>query len=510
MLLPVECGRGVNKDLPASELPPGVWSDVRNCRGRNGLLRKRKGFKPVYTTPTATTYALLHFLTSTARFLVQAGTASVFVDDGSTRTDITGSAPTGARDDRWTGGDYNGVLILNNGVDAPFYWNGDTATNLAALTGWPAGYRADTIRPFKDYLVAGNVYDGSDTKPQMVMWSQSAEAGSLPTSWTAAATNDAGDDPFAGVGGIIDMLPLGDMNIVYGEKGRVAMRYIGGNDVFAFTRLPGNDGLLARACMVDTPKGHVFLSAGDVMLHNGGEAVSIADGVIKDWLFATLDAANAQRAFLCINRAETEVWVCFPSTGQEDCDTVAAWNWKDESWAIFTVPNLTAGQSGLISSALSTSAWSTSTDTWDTATAIWSENEAASTEERLIVATSTPYIGVANVGSLDFGSRISWYAEKTGIPLSETADVVRSISRMRPRLDAVAGSQVTVKLATTMNPDDDPTFSASSTYTQGTTNWVSQFTTAGRYGAVRIEGADDQPVAFRTYQLEVTDSGGRF
>src|SRR6187549_342267 len=141
-----ECGKGVNKDLLPSELAPGIWSDSSNVRFRNGFAEKRKGFKTEYTTPTAVPYWIGTFSTSTARFLVQLGTATAFVDDGSTRTDITGTPPSGSRDDRWTGGDFNGVFFCNNGVDDPMYWNGNTATNLAAISGWTAGTKADAMR----------------------------------------------------------------------------------------------------------------------------------------------------------------------------------------------------------------------------------------------------------------------------------------------------------------------------------------------------------------------------
>jgi len=511
MLLPIqECGKGVNLDLLPSELATGIWSDASNVRFRNGFAEKRKGAKAVYTTPTATPYWIGTYSTSTARFLVQAGTATVFVDDGSTRTDITGTAPTGARDDRWTGGDFNGVLFMNNAVDDPMYWNGNVATNLATISGWTAGTKADSMRAFKNWLVALAVTKAGTKYPYRVMWSNAAEPGALPTAWTAAATNDAGEQDIVGVGHLVDALPLGDMLVLYGQEGRYAMRWIGGNDVFSFQRLPGKDGLLNRGCVVDTPKGHVFLTNGDVRLHSGGESISIAEGVVRKWLTATMDAANAQRSFVCLNPQETEVWIVFPATGQNDCDTVLAWNWNDDSWGKFSVSGVTYGTAGLVASAITAQIWSGQSQTWDQTTNVWSQNEASSNEARLILVTSTPTIGLANTGSLDFGSRVSWYLQKAGIPLSEDGDRVRSMSRMRPRLDAAAGTLVTVKLATTMNPDDTPTFSNSSTYTQGTTNYVNQFTKGGRFGAVRMEGADDQPVSLRTYQLEVSGSGARF
>jgi hypothetical protein len=511
MLLPIqECGRGVNLDLLSSELAPGVWSDSSNMRFRNTFAEKRKGTTAAYTTPTATPYWIGTFNTSAARFLIQLGTATAFADDGTTRTDITGSAPTGARDDRWTGFDFNGVFVCNNAVDDPMYWNGNTATNLATIGGWTAGTKADAMRAFKNYLFAVAPTKAGTKYPYRLMWSNAAEPGALPTAWTAASTNDAGEQDLVGAGHLVDALPFGDTLIVYGQEGRYAVRYIGGDGVFSFQQLPGKDGLLARGCVANTPVGHVFLTNGDVRLHAGGEAKSIAEGWVRDWLAASMDTTNATRSFVVLDPPETEVWVCFPATGQSDCNTVLAWNWVDNSWAKFTQPNLTYGTSGLVSSAVGANIWSGQSQTWEQTPTVWSQNDASSNEARLIVATSTPTIGLANAGSLDFGTSVSWYLEKSGIPLSQDGDAIRSISRVRPRIDATAGTVVTVKMTTTKNPDDVPTFSASSTYTQGTTNYVNQYTTAGRYGAVRYEGADDQPVAMKSYQLEVPESGARF
>lgn len=506
-----ECGKGVNLDLLPSELAPGVWSDASNVRFRNSFAQRRKGITAAYTTPTVTPYCLFPFSTASTRFLMQFGTAKVFVDDGATRTEITGAATlTGARDDRWTVSDLNGVPVFTNGVDTPYFWAGAPGTPMAALTAWTAGMKADSLRAFKNYLVALSVTKAGTKFPYRILWSNAADPGSLPTSYAASATNDAGEQDIVGIGHLVDGLPYGDAFIVYGEEGRYAVRYIGGNDVFSFQKLPGKEGLLARGCVVDTPKGHVFLTNGDVRLHTGADSVSIAEGIVRNYITQTMDSTNAARSFVCLNPQETEVWVCFPSTGQNDCDTVLAWNWLDNSWAKFTAPLLTYGVSGLISSALSATTYSGTTATYSNITTVYSQNETSSNEARLIVSTSTPTIGLANTGSLDFGTRVSWYLEKDGIALSETGDTVVPISRMRPRMEATAGAQVSVKLATTMNPDDAPNFSAASTYTQGTSAWVNQFTRGGRYAAVRLEGVDDQVFSLKSYQLEVPESGARF
>ena len=120
MLVTVDnCGAGIAADLSPEELGSGVWSSSLNVRFNNGYAERFKGTTQAFDTPSVTPYFITPYATTTARYWVHAGLNAIYVDDGTTRTNITGSAPSGAVDDRWTGGSVNGVLILNNGVDQP-------------------------------------------------------------------------------------------------------------------------------------------------------------------------------------------------------------------------------------------------------------------------------------------------------------------------------------------------------------------------------------------------------
>ena len=502
MLLPIkDCGKGVNKDLPAHELALGMWSDALNIEFDGATWRRRSGIQSAYTTPTAIAYYLQSYVTASARFLVQAGLSSIFVDDGTTRTDITGPVPTGTRSNRWTGGDYNGVLILNNGVDAPMYWNGDVATDLATLTAWPAGYKADTVRPFLDFLIAGAVTKNTGIKyPQLLMWSSPSDPGAVPSTWAAAATNQAGDDPMTGKGAIIDMLPFGAVNVIYCQQGRVAMRYVGGEAVFAFDPMPGADGLMATGCVVETPKGHVFLSNGDVLIHNGGEATSIAEDRIRNWLFSTIDPTNGLNAFLVANPQRAEVWVCFPKVGSTECDRAAVWNWVSDTWAIYSLPNVTYAASGVVPP-LSVGTWANDSETWDSDASTWDQNEYGNNEAKLILATSTPTLGVANSGSTDFGSSVSQLLERKGIKPDET-DAMMVLSKSRWPVAGIAANTLTIFHGTHKLADTDPEYATSATHTQGTTDWVTRRTNRGRYLAIKMTSTTSQPLSGRSVSLE--------
>ena len=83
------CGLGLNSDLTPEELGSGVWSTTENMRFNNGYAERFRGTSAVFTTPTVTPYFIQPYATTSARYWNYAGIAQVFVDDGTTQTNIT-------------------------------------------------------------------------------------------------------------------------------------------------------------------------------------------------------------------------------------------------------------------------------------------------------------------------------------------------------------------------------------------------------------------------------------
>ncbi|MBI3102938.1 MAG: hypothetical protein HYY98_15515 [Burkholderiales bacterium] len=219
---------------------------------------------------------------------------------------------TGARDDRWTGGVLGGVLVMNNGIDGPQYWAG--SDKLRTLHGWSSTWTAKILAPFKDYLLAFDVTKNGTRYPHMMKWSAAAIPGAIPHSWDSTdVTLDAGEVDIAETSDLmVDALPLGDALIVYKERSMYAVRYVGYPAIFAVQRLPGDSGMLFRGCGAMTPLGHVVLTAGDVVLNTGSGVQSIADGIIRKYIFRNIDSTNYKRAFVATNPQRNEVLVCFP------------------------------------------------------------------------------------------------------------------------------------------------------------------------------------------------------
>ena len=227
---------------------------------------------------------------------------------------------------------------------------------------------------------------------------------------------------------------------------------------------------------------------------------------MRDSFNAEIDSTNAARAFLAVTAPLNEVWVCYPSYGQSACDKVWAWNWDSNTWAQFSVSALTHGTSGLIATTLNAGSWSSDTDAWETDATTWTENEYSQNEQRLILATSTPKIGLADTGTTDFGASFGWMLEKRGIALDDP-ESVKVLGATRWQFEGIPGTTVSVSHGSAQTANGEPTYSTAATHTQGTTNWVNRFSTGGRYLAVKLEGSDDQPLALRSFDIDFMKQG---
>lgn len=501
------CGLGLNSDLTPEELGNGVWSSTQNMRFSNGYAERFRGTAQVFDTPAVTPYWLAPYATTTTRFWVHAGLTAVYVDDGTARTDITGTAPTGAIDNRWTGGSLNGVFVLNNGVDKPMFWNGDTGTNLATLTGWDATWLAQVVRPFKNFLVALDITKGSSRYPHMVKWSDIAVPGAIPTSWDETSPSlDAGEQDLAETPDLlVDCLPLGDVNVVYKERSMYAMTYVGAPYIFRFQRLPGESGMLARGCAVNTPLGHVVLTAGDVVLNNGTGAPSIATGAVRDYIFRNIDSTNYKRAFVTSNPQRNEVWICFPYGNVETCNTAVVWNWVDKSWGIRSLTSVTYGAFGQLPVIATASTWATDTDTWDVDATSWNENEYSPAEARLLMCRSTPLITLEDTGTTDLGSLIDARLERTGMTMGDPYSV-KTMRSIYPRIDGIVGATIDVQVGSSMYPDEATTWQTAQTFTIGSSIKVDSFAT-GRFFAVRFSNVDYGAWRMKSFDVDYVNSG---
>ena len=473
---------------------------------RNGSVERIYGDVAVFNTPPFVPYFIHLYKTTLNKFVVIAGTSSVYVDDGFSQTDITGTAPTGSAVDRWTGGTLNGVLVLNNGVDKPMYWAGDTTLNLATLPGWVANWKCSAIRPFKNYLIGLNWIKGTSYYPNMVKWSAAADPGTVPATWDEAdPTNDAGETDLSETSGtVVDGLPLGDTFIIYKTDSMYAMTYIGGQYIWQFRRLPGEVGILARGCVCNTPQGHLVLTVGDLVLHNGGEPRSILSGSMRQWLVDNLDIDNYARSFLVSNPATNEAWICFPETGSTTCSRAIIWNWIDNTFSLRDLNQVTYGLSGQYEYA-SSDPYDSDVGSYDSDTTVYDVTDIPLTKTRFLMCNANQDLLGFDIGTDFNGTAFSASIERTGLSF-DAPDTVKMIRGIYPRIVGQTGATVYIQGGGAMDTEGSYSWSDPVPYVIGTTYRADMFA-SGRFLAYRIYSTANFNWRIKSIDVDVVSMG---
>ena len=402
-----------------------------------------------------------------------------------------------------SGGVFNGTLLYNNPHDGLYYWNGDTSTRLRKV---PTSYKADASKPFRSFIVQIAPTISGTKYPLDVVWSTSTEPGAIPTSFVGSSTNDAGRFPLAETGGpLLDLLQMGEQMLLYKRDAIFSMRYTGGDAVFAFQKLPGAEGVFSPRCVVDTPVGHVFLSASvDVRIHTGGESRSIADGTVRKWLRENINTfSNGSRcACLTVLPNKSEVWVCIPQDSATGApNSVLVWNWISQTWSFFKV-----GTTG-------------ATDGVFGYTRGFFPVLGAARDQRdvgLFVTGGGGKIAVMTgqasaTPGLFLGSSLTAVIEFKGLHFGKR-DRMKSVERTRWNFDSASGAgSVTVKHGSSKFADTAPSYATGATYTIGTTDWACSRGTQGRFGAIHATwatNASGSPYILRTLDVDGPTWGG--
>ena len=513
-------------DVPA--IPAGAgqpvfaWTGGNNVRFNAGYAEKFLGHSSPHGAPSVAPYGIF-FTNTTAYGLyeVYAGLQKIYAVANTTHTDITRALGnyTGAATDKWTGCTLSDILILNNGVDDPQYWAGNTGTPFAALTNWPANTKCKVMRSFDGALVALNITESGTNYKSMVRVSASADPGTLPATWVPAATNDAvrvegkmSETPDA----IVDGLELGERFMVYKENSTYAMHLIGGTDVYAFENVSRMFGALAVNCVAPVARNgasaHAVFSDGDIVLNQGAEGPqSIIDEVNRRWLFNNLDSDNRQKSFAVSYQYRNEVWFCFPEIGHTWPNKAMVWNYKDNTWSIREIPNLAHANTGVIN-VTSVDTWNSRTDVWNDAYQTWGADEYSKTTKRLMMASTDTGLYLADAGISFAGSPMTAYIEHSGMDFEEIGlgqNRVKLCKGVRMVVDAPAGTVIRVYVGTQDDMESSIDWGTPQDFTVGTSKYV-DFLTGGTFLGIKFESVAQGPWRIKEFSLDIEDLGESF
>lgn len=95
--------------------------------------------------------------------------------------------------------------------------------------------------------------------------------------------------------------------------------------------------------------------------------------------------------------------------------------------------------------------------------------------------------------------------ERTGMAFDKP-DTVKTVRAVVPRVDAVAGTVLTIQVGGSMDAEISPTWSPAFTYTVGTSRKADCFA-SGRFLSYRMSSATAQPWRMKSFDMEITEHG---
>ena len=498
---------GIVYDLPPDAVEQGIFNSGRNVSFRDGLPERVGGYRPVFGTPLHEAEYLINVRDPVVNWWMYPGQSAIGVTDGTLHYDIT---PTAGLDptttyNQWTGGILNGIAVVNNEWNNPLYWPGQSAQECVDLPGWPAGTKARVLRPFKYHLFAMNVTDQNGIFPDMVVWSDAAEPGAIPQSWSPTPANQAGFAALsAGGGGIVDAAQLRDQLVIFKDGSTWICSYVGGNDIFAFRKVLETSGLLGNNCAVEIKGMMVALSDSDVIAFDGQQAQSLLDKKNRKWMFNQLDPVNYRNSYVVRNWLESEVWVCFPTVGNQYPNMALVWSRDDNTWGVREI-NAPTMRQGLVAPSVAIPTWDAQTATWLNAVGMWDAPTYQAAAETILASVDGELVNYDGSNTND-GVNIQAVITKSGVALGDP-QTRKLIKRVWPRIDAPYGTQIYIRAGGHDQPNGSVAWAAPVLFTVGEDEKVDTFA-QGRYMAIEVASDGNQPWRMSGFDVEYSTVGG--
>lgn len=335
----------------------GRWRDANLVRWHDGVMRPVGGWRT--RSDSAGNAKLRGMLTwqdnSSDRWIASGSYNKLYVwDESGTLSDITPTGLTAGREDAlaYTGygsgffGFYGyGVarpdvtriqpatswhlqpwgqnLLACNQDDGKIYeWTLNTASVAAQVSNAPTNNRAIVVTEQRFLFALG-----AGGNPRLVQWSDRENN----TSWTPAATNEAGDLELNTSGQIMAGVNVQGQTLILTTRDAHVANYVGPPYVYGIERVGTACGLVApQACAV-AGSGAFWMGVNSFFTYQGGRVQELPSEV-SDYVFNDINKAQVSKAFAMSNAMFGEIWWFYPSSGSNENDRYVVYNYTENTW----------------------------------------------------------------------------------------------------------------------------------------------------------------------------------
>ena len=263
--------------------------------------------------------------------------AGTYANDGQTYT--------GTFTDYWNACMHNAVMVYGNGKDLVQYkpaYN-STGTQMGGVSS--GSYMALGFVSFKDHLNLYHTTEGGTACPKRVRWTKVGLLSYATADW---GTGTAGFLDLQDMDG--NLLAAGKLGngavAIYAENSVHIQEWVGGNDVYRFTKVLSNLDIPTRRCFVANDSVHYLLTRDGVYEYAGGRDIKCISDPIESDFVGVINSSNMSRAFMQFRKHDNELRVYVPTGTSTNPDTCYICKVKDNySWFRGPGEYTAAGQS---------------------------------------------------------------------------------------------------------------------------------------------------------------------
>ena len=353
------------------QLPPGVhangtefessnrWREASLVRWHDGSMRPVGGWTVRKSSAFATApRAMISYLDNDSDEHMAAGTYDklYYVNPALTVTDITpssgftsgslngalnlgygggfmgstnyGRAPTSsgvyAEATTWSLDTWGEYLLGVSSTDGKLLeWQGNPSANAATVANAPVDNLAMVVTEERFVFCLG-----AGGNPRKVAWSDKENN----TSWTAAATNEAGDMELQTNGQIMCGVRMRGATLILTSEDAHLATYSGAPFVYGFQRVGTACGIASRKAAVAIDEGAFWMGKKGFYTFKGSTATEISCEV-ADYVFDDLNPSQVSKVYAVHNSQFGEIWWFYPSESANENDRYVTLDYKEGHWA---------------------------------------------------------------------------------------------------------------------------------------------------------------------------------
>jgi hypothetical protein len=223
-------------------------------------------------------------------------------------------------------------------------WDLTLSNKVTVVTNAPTGNRGVVVTPER-FLTAL----GADSNPRKVQW---ADQQSL-TSWTPAATNQAGDFELSTSGTIMGGRRMRGNTLIWTDTDVHTMTYIGTPYVYSFDRVGSFCGVAGPNAMAALDSVAYWMGTNGFFMYDGTVKPMPCD--VQDYVFSDINKVQSAKVYAGANTAFGEIWWFYPSADSTENNRYVIYNYREGHWNIGNLSRTAWTGSGVFSNPLATS-----------------------------------------------------------------------------------------------------------------------------------------------------------